>query len=290
MKRVLTAAILIPLVILALFKAPLWLFTLLVFGVAVLAANEYFGIVKAQGFTPYTITSYVLLSLSFCVSFGVAKQAAAPSPAGIFGVVYQAAVVLFFWGLPLVTVLAPLLYLLVGLRSKTLSQALPDAAVSYMVLPYVGFTLGALPILQTGTRALFLLFLMILVWCGDIAAYYVGRAHWQTQARAPDQSREILGRGNRLSAKRHIDRLVVISLPCADCRGPAERTPADRKPVGIVGRAAGNAARLDRCRVCTLHQCLSTTGRFGRISPQAWCRGEGFRDIIARSRRCVRPS
>ena len=176
MKRVVTAAILIPVVTLAVFKAPLWLFTLLVFGVAVLAANEYFGIVKAQGFTPYTITSYVLLSLSFCVSFGVAKQAAAPSPAGIFGVVYQAAVVLFFWALPLVTVLAPLLYLLVGLRSKTLSQALPDAAVSYMVLPYVGFTLGALPILQTGTRALFLLFLMILVWCGDIAAYYVGRA------------------------------------------------------------------------------------------------------------------
>ena len=34
MKRVATAAVLIPLVILALFKAPLWLFTLLVFGVA----------------------------------------------------------------------------------------------------------------------------------------------------------------------------------------------------------------------------------------------------------------
>jgi len=38
-KRVLTAAILIPLVILALFRAPLWLFTLLVLGVALLAAR-----------------------------------------------------------------------------------------------------------------------------------------------------------------------------------------------------------------------------------------------------------
>ena len=46
MKRVLTAAILIPVVILALFKAPLWLFTLLVFGVALLAAHRYFGIVR----------------------------------------------------------------------------------------------------------------------------------------------------------------------------------------------------------------------------------------------------
>ena len=65
MKRVLTAVILVPLVILALFKAPLWLFTLLVFGVAVLATHEYFGIVKAQGFRPFEIPSYLLLAISF---------------------------------------------------------------------------------------------------------------------------------------------------------------------------------------------------------------------------------
>ena len=65
MKRVLTAVVLIPLVIVALFKAPLWLFTLLVFGVAVLAAHEYFGIVKAQGFRPFAATGYVFFALSF---------------------------------------------------------------------------------------------------------------------------------------------------------------------------------------------------------------------------------
>ncbi len=42
-KRVLTAVILIPIVVLALFRAPLWLFTLLVLGVALLAAKEYLG-------------------------------------------------------------------------------------------------------------------------------------------------------------------------------------------------------------------------------------------------------
>ena len=46
-----------------------------------------------------------------------------------------------------------------------------------MVLPYVGFTLGVLPVLQSARNgALYLLVLMLLVWCGDIAAYYVGRA------------------------------------------------------------------------------------------------------------------
>ena len=48
MKRVLTAVILIPIVVLALFRAPLWLFALLVLGVALLAAREYFDIAEAR--------------------------------------------------------------------------------------------------------------------------------------------------------------------------------------------------------------------------------------------------
>ena len=84
---------------------------------------------------------------------------------------------LFFAGLPVVTLFGPLVLLLVSLRREPLSQALPDAAVSYMLLPYVGFTLGLLPVLRAGWNgALYVLYLMLLVWCGDIAAYYVGRA------------------------------------------------------------------------------------------------------------------
>jgi phosphatidate cytidylyltransferase len=176
-KRVLTAAILIPLVIIVLFKAPLWLFTLLVFGVAVLAAHEYFGIVKAQGFRPFRVATYLLLMLSFCVCFGLGASMAGSPPTGIWGVAYIGGTILLFFGLPLVTVLAPLLYLVISLRRDPLTRALPDAAVSYMLLPYIGFTLGVLPVLQPARNgALYLLVVMLLVWCGDIAAYYVGRA------------------------------------------------------------------------------------------------------------------
>ena len=59
MKRVLTAVILIPLVVLALFKAPLWLFTLLVLGVALLAAREYFDIAEKTGFRPMRALGYI---------------------------------------------------------------------------------------------------------------------------------------------------------------------------------------------------------------------------------------
>ncbi len=58
-KRVLTAVILIPIVVMALFRAPLWLFTLLVLGVALLAAREYLDIVEANGLQP--VSAAVLL-------------------------------------------------------------------------------------------------------------------------------------------------------------------------------------------------------------------------------------
>jgi len=161
-KRVLTAAILIPIVLLALFKAPLWLFTLLVFGVAVLAAQEYFGIVKAQGFRPFYSLSYALLVLLFAFLYCFADSVPGTQSFVIFGI-------------PLWFALAPLLFLLFCMTRDPLSQALPDAAVSYMVLPYIGFTLSLLA-LYKGIGPLYLLFLMFLVWSGDIAAYYVGRS------------------------------------------------------------------------------------------------------------------
>ena len=174
MKRVLTAVILIPIVVVALFKAPLWLFALLVFGVAVLAAHEYLGIVKAQGFQPMVVASYIFLTLSFAAFEIIGRLLSTMRfDAALGGFIAM----LFFAGLPVITLLAPLIFLLLGLRCDPLSQALPSAAVSYLLLPYVGFTLGVLVVLQpVANGALYLLFLMLLVWCGDISAYYVGRA------------------------------------------------------------------------------------------------------------------
>ncbi len=174
MKRVLTAAVLIPLVILALFKAPLWLFTLLVFAVAMLAAHEYFGILKAQGYKPFEGLCFTFLAMLFLVAYWqymrpFARPLLFPRAAYVLVAMIVESKFLIF------SVLAPLILLLAGLRRNPLSRVLPDTAVSYLLLPYIGFTLALLPALRVTYGPLFVLFLMLLVWCGDIAAYYVGR-------------------------------------------------------------------------------------------------------------------
>jgi phosphatidate cytidylyltransferase len=177
-KRVLTAVILIPLVVIALFKAPLWLFTLLVFAVACLAAHEYFAIVKAHGFRPFELTTFLLLALTFsvilCLGLWMMGQPGEPNARWLM----RTGMFRAFWiGTPTVLLGGPLLLLLLALRREPLSHALPDAASSYMLIPYVGWTLALLPFLRIPANgSLYLLYLMLLVWCGDIAAYYVGRA------------------------------------------------------------------------------------------------------------------
>ena len=172
MKRVLTAVILIPIVVVVLFRAPLWLFTLLVLGVALLAAREYFAIAEKTGFRPMRGWSYAFLVCLFIIAYYPGDQA--HSGLGWYeayepGIVPIAALLLL--------IASPFILLAAGMRRDSLSQALPASASSFLLLPYVGLSLAMMVRVRSHSNgALFLLCLMLLVWCGDIAAYYVGRA------------------------------------------------------------------------------------------------------------------
>lgn len=172
MKRVLTAVILIPIVVLALFKAPLWLFTLLVLGVALLAAREYLDIAAATGFRPFRGLSYAFVFCAFTVILWTGIQGDLQIPALAFALGSG-----FSAGAALALIASPFILLITALRREPLSQALPDASVSAFLLPYVALTLICLPLLRSYLNgALYLLYVMLLVWTGDIAALYVGRA------------------------------------------------------------------------------------------------------------------
>lgn len=178
MQRVITAIILVPLTLLAVFKAPFWLYALIVAVLALLCVSEYLAIATAHDLEPLQVLSYlaVLAVLGdYYVSIIVRALPRVPPPSGWRLLAYP---VLQYEVLLLLVNIAPFVILAAALRSRELRQALPSAAVSYLALPYIGISLGFLmftrELLPDGAFAIF--YLLVVVWSGDIFAYYAGRA------------------------------------------------------------------------------------------------------------------
>lgn len=162
MKRVLTALILIPLVLLAVLKAPNWLFAVLTGVVAVLAYVEFLGLAERYG-KPFRALSLLLM----LTLFGIVIWSTLPSASAVAVLV---AFVLFLG-------LAPFVYLCAGMPRAELATVLPGAGISYIGLSYIGFSLATLVFLRMTTAGwFFVLFTFFVVWLGDTAAYYVGRS------------------------------------------------------------------------------------------------------------------
>ena len=164
MKRILTALVLIPLVIVLVFLGPDWLVTLAVGAVALLAAWEYLGIAQAAGSKPPRIPVLVAIAILFAVSILWPDKLVAT-----LGALSLALLVYCAFAVPVV-------------------QVLQDAASAVFCLMYTGFTLISLPMLRSSEDGKSLLtFLLCAVWAGDIVALYVGRT-WGRRKLAPKLS------------------------------------------------------------------------------------------------------
>lgn len=155
MKRVLTALVLIPAVIAVIFLSPRWPIVLMgaVFLAAVLALWEFLGIADAMGAkTPRVLT----------IIFMAAYMAAVFRRPDLMA--------------PALACLALTLFVVCAFRSPV-NRVLPDAACSVFGLIYIGFSMSTLYLLSTQENGpSLLLFLFCAVWCGDVAALYIGRA------------------------------------------------------------------------------------------------------------------
>jgi phosphatidate cytidylyltransferase len=161
MKRVVTAVALIPLVLLLIFEAPFWLITPVVASVAELALWEYLALADASDAKTPRIAVMIAVALLFVVVFRRPD----------------------FLG-PLLGALALALFIVCAFRSP-LKRVLPDTAYSVFGMLYVGVPLTTLPLLSEQENGpSLLLFLFLVVWAGDIAALYVGRA-WGRRKLAP---------------------------------------------------------------------------------------------------------
>jgi phosphatidate cytidylyltransferase len=153
MKRILTAVVLILGVFALIFFGQLWMLTLAVGLVAELAVYEYLRLANATGARIPAWWMLAATPLLFYVTYYRPTEAQLP-------VLSALALVLLAW---------------VGFRGE-LDRALPDAAMGLFGLVYVAYPLTLLPMIWNRDDGKpLLLFLMVCVWAGDTAAYYVGR-------------------------------------------------------------------------------------------------------------------
>jgi phosphatidate cytidylyltransferase len=166
MKRLITAAVLIPIVLILVFLGPRWqwLFTLAVAAVSALAGWEYMGLSQRSGANPPRVATMVALLALFAVNFEWPDLT--PALFGILGLGLLVYCTFF----------------------KPVEETIADASASIFCLLYTGLTLIALPTLREQSNGPSLIvFLLFVVWAGDTAAYYAGRA-WGRHKMAPSLS------------------------------------------------------------------------------------------------------
>lgn len=179
MKRILTALVLIPLVLVAIFMAADWLLFALIGAVAILALSEYLHIVAAYAGTRFRLAT-VLMTAAY---FALIAAALFVRSTNAVEILLLATAAVFFFG--------PFVYLSVALaqvRSQPASDdpaqkdadmrpLLPGAAMSFFGIPYIAGSLACLGVMRSTPAGWFLVvFTCIAVWVGDSAAMYVGKA------------------------------------------------------------------------------------------------------------------
>jgi phosphatidate cytidylyltransferase len=164
-KRVLTAVVLIPIVLLLVLRAPVPVVAAIAGIVALLAIRELLKLCEAYAIRPLTLPTYI-----FCGSFFLLI---AISP----GTVPALSTSGFAFAALSAAMLAPFLFLALGMYRSVLASAFPAAMVSAFSFSYIALPLACLVQLREQWRGSFLiLYLLLVVWAGDIFAYFVGNS------------------------------------------------------------------------------------------------------------------
>jgi phosphatidate cytidylyltransferase len=157
--------VLIPIVLLLVLRAPVPVLAAVAALVALLTVQELLKLTEAYGVHPFRRTTYIFVALFFLL---LAINPGNDKP------LLSTAILVYTLGFA--AAIAPFIFLVVGMRGVELSRAFPAAAASVFAFTYIALPLGFLvQIREQWAGAFLLLYLLLLVWAGDIFAYFVGR-------------------------------------------------------------------------------------------------------------------
>jgi phosphatidate cytidylyltransferase len=165
-KRIATAVVLIPLVLLLVLKAPAYLLVLVSGVVALLAIAEFLKLATYYGVQPLGLLTYLVVGIFFVIAIVVSsgRTALLETTATVYVMALTAA-------------LAPFIFLTAAMRRSELSSGYPAAAASVFAFAYIAMPMTLLvDIRRQPAGAIWVIYTLLAVWAGDIFAYFVGKA------------------------------------------------------------------------------------------------------------------
>lgn len=182
-KRIATAVVLIPIVLLLVLSAPLPILTVVAAAVALITVHEFLRLTESYGVQPFLKPTYIFVALFFIL---LAADRGNNKP------LLTTAILIYSLGFG--AALAPFTFLTIGMRRGQLNTAYPAAAASVFAFTYVALPLGFLVQLREQPSGAFLvIYLLLVVWAGDIFAYFIGRSigkHWMAPRISPKKTWE----------------------------------------------------------------------------------------------------
>jgi phosphatidate cytidylyltransferase len=166
LKRIATAVVLIPVVLVLILRAPVPALAAVAGVVALLTIHEFLKLTESYGVEPMGWPTYIFTGLFFVL---LALSGEGETPLLSTG---QFLIVLAF-----AAAIVPFVFLTRAMRREDLRGGYPAAAASVFAFTYIALPMGMLVQLrQLAAGAFYLLYLLLVVWAGDILAYFVGKS------------------------------------------------------------------------------------------------------------------
>ena len=166
LKRIATAVVLIPIVMLLVLRAPVPVLAVVAAAVALITVYEFLKLTESYGVQPTRLPTYIFVGLFFLL---LAATSTGETP--------QVSSLKFVVAIGFACAIAPFIFLIITMRRAQMSAAYPAAAASAFAFAYIALPMAMLVQLrQQVAGAFWLLYLFLVVWAGDIFAYFVGRS------------------------------------------------------------------------------------------------------------------
>ena len=167
LKRIATAVVLIPIVLALILRAPVEVLAIVAGIVALLTIHEFLKLTVSYGVKP--MNGPTLLGAGFFFAAILIEAAISSTPLLSSGK--------FLVTAAFAAAIAPFAFLTRAMRGEELREGYPAAAAAAFAFTYIALPMGMLVQLrEQAAGAIYVLYLMLVVWAGDIFAYFVGKA------------------------------------------------------------------------------------------------------------------